>query len=91
MYRQILVDESQQGLQCILWRNNTNEEVKSYTLKTLTYGTACASFLSTRCLHQLAKEQMEKYPISSKIILNDFYVDDLITGVNLQAEALNCD
>ncbi|XP_011694052.1 PREDICTED: uncharacterized protein LOC105453628 [Wasmannia auropunctata] len=47
MYRQVLVDESQQGLQRILWRNSAEEEVKIFELATVTYGTASASFLAS--------------------------------------------
>lgn len=82
MYRQILVNDDQRDLQRILWRENLNEPVTHYRLNTVTYGTASASFLAIRTLHQLAYENSEAYPEASKIILEDFYVDDLITGAN---------
>lgn len=46
----------------------------------MTYGTASAPFLAVRCLQQIAVEYMSAFPEASKIILQDFYVDDLITG-----------
>lgn len=80
MYRQILINENQRDLQRIFWRESSEERLKEYRLNTLTYGTSPASFISTRCLHELAYQNSEKYPDASKIILRDFYVDDLITG-----------
>jgi len=54
MYRQILMHPSQTRLQRILWRNNLFANVDTYELTTVTYGTASASFLATRCLKHLA-------------------------------------
>ncbi|KAK9711204.1 hypothetical protein QE152_g25594 [Popillia japonica] len=70
----------QRNLQRILWRKHKDEAVKSYTLNTVTYGTASAPFLAVRCLKQLAFENEVKYPEASRIISSDFYVDDMITG-----------
>lgn len=55
MYRQVLLNRAQIPLQRILWRNQATEEIKTYELVTLTYGTAPASFLVTKVIHQLAK------------------------------------
>lgn len=82
MYRQILVNESQRDLQRIVWREASQERLKEYRLNTLTYGTSPASFIATRCLHELALQNKERYPDASKIILRDFYMDDLITGAD---------
>ncbi|XP_039311166.1 uncharacterized protein LOC120359023 [Solenopsis invicta] len=38
MYRQVLVHPSQTSLQRILWRNDTESDVKTYKLTTVTYG-----------------------------------------------------
>ncbi|GFY01615.1 integrase catalytic domain-containing protein [Trichonephila clavipes] len=48
MYRQILVADEDQKYQQILWRNNSSENIRTYKLKTVTYGLASASFLATR-------------------------------------------
>jgi hypothetical protein len=44
IYRQILIDSVDQR---ILWRDHPNEELKTYRLTTLTYGTKPASFIAT--------------------------------------------
>ncbi|XP_072395159.1 uncharacterized protein [Diabrotica undecimpunctata] len=80
MYRQVQVKQEHRNLQRILWRFNREEPIQTYVLNTVTYGTACASFLSIRCLHQTALDNLDIYPEASKTILKDFYVDDLLTG-----------
>lgn len=82
MYRQIWVKESDQPLQRILWKEPNEDRTRIYQLKTVTYGTACAPYLATRCLQALAKEGEPFYPKASKILAQDFYMDDLITGVD---------
>lgn len=79
MYRQILVAEEHKRYQRILWRQEGSCEIKTYELNTVT---APASFLAVRCLHQLAVEAIDTYPLGSEIILRDFYMDDLLTGAN---------
>lgn len=88
MYRQILVSEEDTRFQRILWRDSPKHPVKTYELKTVTYGTASASFLAVRCLHQLAIESEHEYPLGSEKILKDFYVDDLLTGAETKDEII---
>lgn len=88
MYRQILVNNDQTSLQCILWRENTKEPVSTYELRTITYGTASASYLATRCLKYLAELHLDEFPIGARAIINDFYVDDLLTGAHSLSEAI---
>ncbi|XP_055377929.1 uncharacterized protein LOC129609829 [Condylostylus longicornis] len=80
MYRQIKVAEQNQNLQMIMWRNDPKDSINYYKLKTVTYGTRAAPYLAVRCLKQLAKDEMLKYPAAAKII-DDFYVDDIITVI----------
>ncbi|XP_050303742.1 uncharacterized protein LOC126741390 [Anthonomus grandis grandis] len=82
MYRQVKVSEEQLDLQRIVWRDNPNDEISHFQLATVTYGTASASFLATRALQQAAIENQEIFPESCKVVLSDFYVDDLLTGEN---------
>jgi hypothetical protein len=88
MFRQILMQESHRDYQRILWRDDQSKPLEMYRLKTVTYGTACAPFLAVRSLQQLAHENIQKYPLASKIILRDFYMDDLLTGTNSLNEAI---
>jgi len=87
MYRQVLLDPSQTCLQRILWRENPNDEVDTYELTTITYGTSSASYLATRCLLYLAEQYSSQFPAGSVRVARDFYVDDLLTGADTLDEA----
>ncbi|XP_076230178.1 uncharacterized protein LOC143175315 [Nomia melanderi] len=86
MYRQILVKPKKRCLQRILWRPNQDSPIETYELKTVTYGTASAPFLATRVLKQLGLDCAVEAPTVSTIIINDFYVDDLLTGAETMSE-----
>lgn len=87
MYRQIIVHPSDRHLQHILWRDTTDESVKTFVLNTVTYGTSSAPFLATRCIKQIGLECKNKD--IAEIIKHDFYVDDLLTGADEFWEAQN--
>ncbi|XP_050315300.1 uncharacterized protein LOC126749647 [Anthonomus grandis grandis] len=87
MYRQVLVSENQRSMQLILWRSDTNTDIQTFQLKTLTYGTAPAAFLSTRCLKEISIRCKQSDPNISQIIENDFYIDDLCSGCTSKEEA----
>lgn len=86
MFRQIKVAREDWSLQQILWRSNPKELLRTYNLTTITYGTTPASFLSTYCLITLAEEFKQSHPKASKAIMEDFYMDDLITGTETEEE-----
>lgn len=86
MYRQIKVIES--DYQRILWRDDPNTEIEDYRITRVTFGTACAPYLASRVLVQLAQDESEKYPIASKITMTDFYMDDLLTGGDTYEDGL---
>lgn len=80
MYRQILIEPQQRPYQRIFWRESPAEKLKCFELNTVTYGTASAPFLATKCLIQLAEETKLSYPEASEAIRKDMYMDDLLTG-----------
>ncbi|UYV61907.1 hypothetical protein LAZ67_1007032 [Cordylochernes scorpioides] len=80
MYRQIRLHPDDIKYQTILWRDRKDLELQEYNLLTVTYGLACAPYLAIRTLHQIAHEVQVSNPRISKIIREDFYVDDLLTG-----------
>ena len=80
MLRQILIEPLDRRFVTILRPEHPALELKHYVLFTVTYGTACAPFLAVRCLHQLAIENADKFPIASSCIKEVFYMDDLVSG-----------
>ncbi|XP_025192629.1 uncharacterized protein LOC112592689, partial [Melanaphis sacchari] len=88
MFRQVAVAEQDWDLQRILWRNDPSEALRTYQLVTVTYGTKPASFMTTQCLVTLAQQTYEKFPRAAKAIARDFYMDDLMTGGETEAECI---
>ncbi|XP_018374271.1 PREDICTED: uncharacterized protein LOC108768369 [Trachymyrmex cornetzi] len=89
MYRQVLINSDQTSLQRIFWRDSMDEPIRTFELLTVTYGMASAAFLAIRSLRKLAEDNILKYPIGAKAVLNAFYVDDLVTGVDTLQEVSN--
>ncbi|KAL7725084.1 hypothetical protein ACLKA6_016157 [Drosophila palustris] len=89
MYRCVKVTEPDNYFQCIIWRNSRQEDIQIYKLDTVTYGTKPASFLSVRAMHQLAIDEKESFPIGASAVLQDFYVDDFISGGASVSEAIS--
>ncbi|XP_043591687.1 uncharacterized protein LOC122571690 [Bombus pyrosoma] len=80
-----LVRPEDRKFQQILWRNN-NGEVDTYQLNTVTFGLSAAPYLAIRCLKQLADDEGHRYPRAAIVLQRDFYVDDVLTGVDTRAE-----
>ncbi|XP_055846848.1 uncharacterized protein LOC129912570 [Episyrphus balteatus] len=89
MYRQIWISPKHTNFQRIIWRDNPEDPIKHFKLLTVTYGTSAAPFLAVRTLKQLALDVAESNPRVSSIILNDFYVDDIITGADCVDELIS--
>ncbi|KAH8258521.1 hypothetical protein KR026_009885, partial [Drosophila bipectinata] len=62
MYRCVRVFPEDSYLQCILWRDSTQDELQVFKLETVTYGTKPASFLAIRTMHQLADDEQIMFP-----------------------------
>ena len=88
MYRMINVHKDDSKFQRIIWRENTGQEIEVFKLNTVTYGTASAPYLATRVLHELAKNEWERFPKAAEIVKRDFYVDDIFAGADTREEAL---
>ncbi|XP_050063237.1 uncharacterized protein LOC126552565 [Aphis gossypii] len=78
MYRQVVVAPEDRDLQRILYRKSPAEKLQEYRLCTVTYGTKSASYLATRCLAEIGKCTDD--PKLNRVITQDFYVDDLLSG-----------
>lgn len=78
MYRAIELNPSQRPLQKIIFRSDPSQPLKTYTLNTLTYGTAAAPYIATKCLTSLA--EAAENPSVKFSISRDFYVDDYLSG-----------
>ncbi|XP_075151218.1 uncharacterized protein LOC142225329 [Haematobia irritans] len=80
MYRQIRVNPRETRFQRILFRFDSNDKIEDFELQTVTFGVNAAPYLAIRSLLQLAQDCYTSYPIASKIIRDDMYVDDVLSG-----------
>ncbi|XP_076247963.1 uncharacterized protein LOC143187622, partial [Calliopsis andreniformis] len=80
MFRQILVAPEDRRFQSIVWRTPETERTIAFELNTVTYGTACAPYLSMRTLLELQKQDGDRYPLAAPILEKDVYVDDVFMG-----------
>jgi len=80
MYRQFNIDRKDLDYQRIVWRESPDQPLEDFRLLTVTYGTASAPYLATRCLQQLATDECSAFPAASKVVKSDMYVDDLMSG-----------
>ncbi|XP_075157320.1 uncharacterized protein LOC142230561 [Haematobia irritans] len=76
----ILIDPNQASFQRILFRLSENGPVEDFELLTVTFGVNCAPFFAIRTLLQLAEDVQDSYPLGSKIIKENLYVDDVLAG-----------
>lgn len=77
-----MLKKEDRKLQRILWRWDKKESIKIFELNTITYGMASSPFLAIRCLQEAAQQMEYKFKDASEVIKRDFYVDDLLTGVD---------
>ncbi|XP_065365526.1 uncharacterized protein LOC135958552 [Calliphora vicina] len=89
MYRQILVHPSDRSFQRILFQNESDDPIKDYQLKTVTFGINCAPYLAIRTLLQLASDSELEYPRAASVLRTETYVDDILSGGYTIEEALS--
>ncbi|XP_011689310.1 PREDICTED: uncharacterized protein LOC105450902 [Wasmannia auropunctata] len=87
MYRQVRVHEADRDLQRVVWRSGRHNAMQEYQLNTVTYGFTCAPFLAIRTLQQLASDEGERFPQGARVLRQDVYVDDVLTGADTTTEA----
>ncbi|XP_062539026.1 uncharacterized protein LOC134207319 [Armigeres subalbatus] len=80
MFRQIWIDQKDLLLQNILWRKDFGVQAESYEFRTVAYGTKPAPYLATRTLKQLALDEQQRFPMAARAVMEDVYMDDVLTG-----------
>ncbi|XP_045541437.1 uncharacterized protein LOC123722922 [Papilio machaon] len=88
MYRQVKVSETDVDFQRIIWRENPEDELQHFRLLRVTFGTSSAPYLAVKSLQQIAHDEGTDFPLASKRVLKDFYVDDLMTGCQNVGEGI---
>lgn len=73
MFRQIWVHPDDRKFQQILWRGSPSEPIRTYQLKTVTYGLASSPFHAARVLNQLADDEGQRFPLAVPVVLKGTY------------------
>jgi len=89
MFRQIWVTPEHRNFQRIVWKDAPRDPLQHFQLCTVTYGTSCAPILAVIVLEQIARDHQDEFPVASKIVLEDCYVDDVLTGSETEDELLS--
>jgi len=87
-FNQVKVHESECDFQRFIWRRIPEDPVKDFRFLRLTFGLTCSPFLAIRCLHELGILNQVKFPLAHQSIQQDLLVDNLLTGAETVAEAL---
>ncbi|XP_025202896.1 uncharacterized protein LOC112599977 [Melanaphis sacchari] len=88
MYRQIEIRAEDRDYLRILWRFESDEPITTYRLCTVTYDTSSAPHQALRTLQHLAKIEETKFPLAAQILMQDTFVDDILTGADTPDAAL---
>lgn len=84
MYRQINIHPTDWTYQRFVWRRDSSEPIKDFTV---TFGTSSAPYTAIRTLAQLAADQEKRHPVACKILATGAYVDDIHYGAHSIEEA----
>ena len=88
MFRQIEIHPDDQKYQVILWRFDTQDKVSFLFLQTVTYGMISTPFLAIWVTRQLAEDENLNFPLGAKILSEETYVDETLSGGDTLKEAL---
>ena len=88
MFLQVQVPEQDRSCLSLLWRPRTNEPVQIYEYQRHVFGAKISPTCANIALKRVGLDNEEMYPIASKAIQNNFYMDDFIKSVETPEEAI---
>lgn len=80
MYRGIKLDPRDSPYQQILWRSIPNEPIQQLEIQRVCFGVGSSPFQALRVLKQLVKDEGLPFPLASRALDEDTYIDDICTG-----------
>ena len=88
MYRAIHLTEDDKDLHRFVWRKTPEEPLSDYRMTRVTFGVSASSFAANMSIKQNALELAEQYPLATRAVQEEFYVDDGLTGADSVEEAI---
>ena len=88
MFVQVQVPEQDRSCLRFLWRPRTNEPVQIYEYQRHVLGAKSSPTCANYALMRVGLDNEEQYPIATKAIQNNFYMDDFCKSVETPEEAI---
>ncbi len=88
MFREILLNPEERDWHRFLFRDEDGR-LQDARMKRLTFGVKSSPFLATQVLRHHASSHLTSHPTAARIVLSDFYVDDVLTGAPSTRQALS--
>ncbi len=88
MFREVSIAEDDRDLHRFVWRPVPGGELQEARICRVTFGVNCSPFLATQVLRQVAQDYQQEYPRAARIFVQDFYVDDCLSGADTEDEAI---
>ena len=87
MYRQVKLDADHRDFHRILWRFKPSEPIQHLRMTRVTYGLASSAYHAVSCLQAVVSNETDKDV--ARAIIEDFYMDDLLSGSSSTQSALS--
>ena len=88
MFHNFKVDPADRDFLRFLWVSSDLKTIKTYRMTVHLFGATSSPGVATFALRKVASQAAAEYPLAAKFIIDDFYVDDGITSVPTQDEAI---
>ena len=88
MFLQAQVPEQDRSCLRFLWRPRTNAPVQIYEHQRHVFGAKSSPVCANYALKRVGLDNEEEYPIATKSIQNNFYMDSFFKSVETQEEAI---
>ena len=89
MYRAVHLDPKDRYLHRFIWREQPTAPLVDFCMTRVTFGVSSSPYLAIKFLQQTAHDFGHQYPIASPLVLDSFYVDDLLTSAEMPEQALH--
>lgn len=89
MFHRITLTESDSECTRFLFRFDNESTIREFKMNVLCFGLKSAPTISQYCRNKAAEEFQDKYPKASHIVINNSYVDDVVTSLDTADECVN--
>ena len=85
----VAISEEYRDMLRFIWKNNESNKLEIYRNCVLPFGLKSSPFLAIGVVQHHLKKYESTYPYLINELIKSTYVDDLLTGVKTESDALN--